>query len=242
VKQQQQNLILQKQRKIDRHEAQADRNVLQQGQASCCKPAPKEKLATVQEEPATPSPEAAVVLTETPPPSQNRPKPARRPPIMIDVGIQECLVPVSEPPAGSTVSVSEGPMLGLATGLPLPTSHGPLVIPRGPVVAATPQPLVNPDVGQAVYSAGAHPVGSLIGSKPLVDPVSHLPTGLAAYPAYLNNVWRHRPYQVACCQHPPRLCLLNQCRLVLRLHYRLPVPHRCLRLLLVQILGRLMLA
>jgi len=73
------------------------------------------------------------VLTDsdTPPSSQNRPKPVRR------------------PRTSSAVSVSEGPMLGLATGVPLPTSHGPLIIPRGPVVATTPQPLVNPDVGQA---------------------------------------------------------------------------------------------
>jgi len=133
VKQQQQNLILQKQREIDRLKAQADRNLFQQKQASSGKPDSKEKLATVQEEPATPSPEAAVVLTDsdTPPSSQNRPKPVRR------------------PRTSSAVSVSEGPMLGLATGVPLPTSHGPLIIPRGPVVATTPQPLVNPDVGQA---------------------------------------------------------------------------------------------
>jgi len=39
---------------------------------------------------------------------------------MIDVGIQESPVPASEPPASSAVSVSEGPMLGLATGVPLP--------------------------------------------------------------------------------------------------------------------------
>ena len=58
VKQQQLNLILQKQREIDRLEAQADRNLFQQGQASSDGPAPKEKLATVQEEPATRSPEA----------------------------------------------------------------------------------------------------------------------------------------------------------------------------------------
>jgi len=50
-------------------------------------------------------------------------------------------------------------MLGLATGVPLPTSHGPLVIPRGPLVAATPQPLVNPDVGQAMYTVGAQSLG-----------------------------------------------------------------------------------
>jgi len=98
VKQQQQNLILQKQREIDRLEAQVDRNLFQQGQVSSGKPAPKEKLATVQEEPATPSPEAAVVLTDsdTQPPSQNRPKPVRRPPIMIDVGIQGRPVPTIE--------------------------------------------------------------------------------------------------------------------------------------------------
>jgi len=92
-------------------------------------------------------------------------------------------VSVSEPPVLGAVSVSESPMLGLAKGIPLPTSHGPLVIPRGPVVAATPQPVVNPDVGQVVYTAGAQPVGSLVSSKPLGDPVSHLPSGLATYPA-----------------------------------------------------------
>ena len=97
-------------------------------------------------------------------------------------------VSASEPTTSSVVSVSEGPMLGLATGVPLPTSHGPLVIPRGPVVAATPQPLVNPDVGQAMYTAGAQPLGSLVSSKPLGDPVSHLPTGLATYPAYAQQL------------------------------------------------------
>ena len=80
VKQQQQNLILQKQREIDRLEAQA-KNLFQQSYASSSKPAHKEKLAVVQEEPATPSPEPIVVLTDydTSPPSQNRPKPVRRP-------------------------------------------------------------------------------------------------------------------------------------------------------------------
>jgi len=186
VKQQQQNLILQKQREIDGLEAQADRNLFQQGQASSSKPAHKEKLATVQEELATPSPEATVVLTDsdTPPSSQNRPKPVRRPSIMIDVGMQASPVSASESPTSSAVSVSEGPMLGLATGVPLPTSHGTLVIPRGPVVTATPQPLVNPDVGQAMYTAGAQPMASLVSSQPLGDPVSHLPSGLATYPAY----------------------------------------------------------
>jgi len=189
VKQQQQNLILQKQREIDRLEAQADINLFQQEQASSGRPASKEKLAPVQEEPATLSPEIAVMWTDsdTPPPSQNKPKPVRRPPVMVDVGMQASLVSASELPASSVVSVSEGPMLGLATGVPLPTSHGPLVLPRGPVAAATSQPLVNPYVGQAVYTAGTQPVGSLVSSKPLGDSVPHLPTGLATYPAYAQQ-------------------------------------------------------
>ena len=86
----------------------------------------------VQEESATPSPEPIVVLTDsdTPPSSQNWPKSVRRPPVIIDVGMQVSPVSASESPTSSAVSVSEGPMLGLATGVPLPTSHGPLVIPR----------------------------------------------------------------------------------------------------------------
>ena len=142
----------------------------------------------VQEEPATPSPEPIVVLadSDTPPPSQNRPKPVRRPSVMVDVGMQVSPVSASESLTSSVVSVSEGPMLGLATGVPLPASHGPLVIPRGPVVAAT-QPLVNPDVSQAMYTAGAQPMGSLASSKPLGDPVSHLSSGLATYPAYARQ-------------------------------------------------------
>jgi len=148
-------------------------------------------LATVQEEPATSSPEATVVLTDsdTPPPSQNRPKPVRRPPVMADVGMQVSPVSATESLTSSVVLVSEGPMRGLATGVPLPTSHGRLVIPRGPVAAATPQPLVNPDVGQAMYTAGAQPLGSLVSSKPLGDPVSHLPTGFVTYPACVFVCW-----------------------------------------------------
>ena len=124
---QQQNLILQKQREIDRLEAQADGHLLQQSQTSSSKPAHKEKLAVVQEKPATPSPEATVVLTDsdTPPPSQNRSKPVRCQPVMIDIGMQASPVSATKPPTSSVVSVSEGPMLGLATGVPLPTSHGP---------------------------------------------------------------------------------------------------------------------
>ena len=87
----------------------------------------------------------------------------------------------------SAVSVGEGPMLALATGVPLPTSHDPLVIPRGPIAATIPQPLVKPDVGQAMCTAGTQPVGSLMSSKPLGDPVFHLPTGLATYPTYAQQ-------------------------------------------------------
>jgi len=124
VKQQQQNLILQKQLEINRLEMQAGRNLFQQRQANSGRPAPKEKSATVREEAATPLPEATVELTDsdTPPPSRNRPKPARRPPVMTDVGIQECPVSVTEPPALSAVSVGESAMRGLATGIPLPWS------------------------------------------------------------------------------------------------------------------------
>ena len=111
---------------------------------------------------------------------------------MIDVGMQVSPVFASKSPTSSAVSVSEGPMLGLATGVPLPTSHGPLVIPRGPVVVATPQPLVSPDVGQAMYTAGAQPMGSLVSSKPLGDPVSHLPQAWLLTRPMLSSAWRHR--------------------------------------------------
>jgi len=184
------------------------------------------------------------VLTDsdTPPPSQNLPKPVRRPPVMIDVGMQASPVSATEPPTSSAVSVSEGPMLGLASGVPLPTSRGPLVIPRGQVVAATPQPLVNPDVSQAMYTAGAQPISSLVSSKPLGDPVSHLPTGLAAYPAYAQQCLALPPVPSSVLPAPTASLFKNQRRLVLRLHCRLVLLRRCLRLLLGQILGRLMLA
>jgi len=75
-------------------------------------------------ESAAPSCPIPVVLTDsdTPPPSQNRPKPVRRPPVMVDVGMQVSPVSATEPPTSSAVSVSEGPMLGLATDVPLPRS------------------------------------------------------------------------------------------------------------------------
>jgi len=79
VRQQQQNVILQKQREVDRLEAQVDRQLLQQAHDNLAKPISKATLAPVREEVATPSPEV-VELTEpdTPPRSQNRPKSIRR--------------------------------------------------------------------------------------------------------------------------------------------------------------------
>ena len=77
----------------------------------------------------TPSPEV-VELTEpdTPPSSQNRPKSTRRvPSIAIDVGVQACSAPVSESSV-STLTYSQ--RLGASSGIPLPTSVGPLVLPR----------------------------------------------------------------------------------------------------------------
>ena len=190
VKQQQQNLLLQKQREINPLEIQADKNLFQQRQVSSGRQALNEKLATVREEVATPSPEAVVAeLTDsdTPPPSQNRPKPARRTPVIVDVSTQECPVSASEPPVLGAALVSESQPLGAATEIPLPTSDGPLVIPKGPEVAATPQPVVNPHVGKVVYTAGARPIGSLVSGNPLGDPVSHLPLGLTTHPAFAQQ-------------------------------------------------------
>ena len=82
-------MILQKQREVDRLEAQVDRHLFQQAQDSSAKPASKVALSPVREEVATPSPEI-VELTEpdTPPSSQNRLKLTRRvPSIAVDVGV-----------------------------------------------------------------------------------------------------------------------------------------------------------
>jgi len=48
----------------------------------------------------------------------------------------------------------------VATGVPLPSSEGPLIIPRGPEVVATPLPVANPVVG-------AQQVHPLVSAKPL---------------------------------------------------------------------------
>jgi len=140
VKPQQQNLILQKQREVDHLEAQVDRHLFQQAQDSSAKPASKVTLAPVREGVATPSPET-VELTEpdTPPSSQNRPKLTRRmPSIAVDVGVQACSAPVSESPVVNVGLVSQSQRLGAPSGIPLPTSVGPLVLPKGPELVAAP--------------------------------------------------------------------------------------------------------
>jgi len=137
VRQQQQNVILQKQREVDRLEAQVDRHLLQQAQDNLAKPISKATLAPVREEVTTPSPEV-VELTEpdTPPSSQNRPKSTRRvPSIAVDVDVQACSAPVSESSV-STLTCRQG--LGTPSGIPLPTSVGPLVLPMGPEIVAAP--------------------------------------------------------------------------------------------------------
>jgi len=172
AKQQQQNMLLQKQMEFDRLEAQADRTLLSQAHVSSGKQAPRGKLAQVPEEGETSSPETATVeLTDSdspPPPSQNRPKPA-----VVNVSVQEPPVSASELAVSRVVAPVVSPALGVATGVPLPGSEGPLVIPRGPEVVATPPPMAN-----AVM--GAQLVGPLVSAKTL-DVVSHLPTGLSSY-------------------------------------------------------------
>jgi len=166
VKQQQQNVILQKQREVDRLEAQVDRHLLQQAQDNLAKPISKATLAPMREEVVTPSPEV-VELTEpdTPPSSQNRPKLTRRvPSIAVDVGVQACSAPVSES------SVSTLTYIRAPSGIPLPTSVGPLVLPMGPEIVAAPQPKVSLNLGQSVYTAGTRPVG------PQVSTIGHLST------------------------------------------------------------------
>jgi len=136
VRQQQQNVILQNQREVDRLEAQVDRHLLQQAQDNIAMPISKATLATVRKV-TTPSPEV-VELTEpdTPPNSQNRSKLTRRvPSIAADVGVQACSAPVSE---SSVSTLTYNQRLGTPSGIPLPTSVGPLVLPMGPEIDAAP--------------------------------------------------------------------------------------------------------
>jgi len=140
IKQQQQNLLLQKQREVDRLEAQVERHLLQQAQDSAAKPASKAKLTPVREEVATLSPETVELIEpDTPPSSQNRPKLTRRMlPMAVDVDVQTCHTVVSESPALNVGLVNQGQGLGALSGIPLPTSVGPLVLPKGPKIVAAP--------------------------------------------------------------------------------------------------------
>ena len=109
-------------------------------------------------------------LTEpdTPPSSQNRSKLIRRvPSIAVDVDVHACSAPVCESSV-STLTYDQG--LGTPSGVPLPTSVGPLVLPMGPETVAVPQPKVNLNLGQSVYTAGTRPVG------PQVTTIGHLST------------------------------------------------------------------
>jgi len=129
----------------------------------------------------TPSPEV-VELTEpdTPPSSQNRPKSTRRvPSIAIDVGVQACSASVSE---SSVSTLTYSPRLGAPSGIPLPTSVGPLVLPKGPEFVAAHQPKVSLDVGQAVYTAGTRPVGQQVSTIGHLS-TPQLPIGMAIQPA-----------------------------------------------------------
>jgi len=118
VRQQQQNVILQKQREVDRLEAQVHRQLFQQAQESAAKPVAKVKLASVREEAEMYSTEIEE-LTEpdTPPSSQNRPRVARRIlPTVVDVDVQTCRTVVSEPPTLNVGLVEQGQGLGALVG------------------------------------------------------------------------------------------------------------------------------
>jgi len=177
VKQQQQNLLLQKQKEIERLEAQVDRNLFSQAQVSSGKQATRGNLAQVPEEVETSSPETATIelgdSDSPPPPSQNRPRPVRRTPAVASVGVLADPAPVSKPIVSKVEVPVVSPALGVATGVPLPSSEGPLIIPRGPEVVATPLPVASPVVG-------AQQVHRPVSAKPL-DVVSHLSAGLSSY-------------------------------------------------------------
>ena len=151
LKQQQQNLLLQKQKEIERLEAQIDRNLLSQVQVSTSGQVTRGKLAQVPEEVETSLPETATVeLTDSdspPPPSQNKPRPVKQTPTVVGVGVQAYPASVSELVVSKVAAPVVSPALGVATGVPLPSSEGPLIIPRGPEVAATPLPVASPVVG-----------------------------------------------------------------------------------------------
>ena len=105
------------------------------------------------------------------------------PSIAVDVDVQACSAPVSE---SSVSTLTYNQRLGTPSGIPLPTSVGPLVLPMGPEIVAAPQPKVSLNLGQSVYTAGSRPVG------PQVSTIGHLsipqlPIGMAIQPAQANQ-------------------------------------------------------
>jgi len=86
AKQQQQNLLLQKQSEIDKLHMEADKKLLEQKLATSEKLALKEKEKRVTPNLGSLSPESIVVelpSPDMPPPSQNWPRPIRKPAIVI---------------------------------------------------------------------------------------------------------------------------------------------------------------
>ena len=67
----------------------------------------------------------------------------------------------------------------------MPTSFGPLVLPKGPEFVATPQPKIGLDMGQAVYTAGTRPVGPQVTTIGQLS-TPHLPVGMTIQPAQVN--------------------------------------------------------
>ena len=123
-------------------------------------------------------PESAVVeLTDsdTPPTSQNRLRATGKLPAVADVA--SGLSTVDERDVSSVVTPSMPVGVSQKTGVvTAATGHGPSVL-----------PMVNPEVGQAVYTVGAQPVGPPVSSRPVSDPMSHLTVGLTTHPAYAHQ-------------------------------------------------------
>ena len=92
----------------------------------------------------------------------------------------------SGPPTLNVGLVEQGQGLGAPSGTPLPTSFGPLVLPKGPELVATQQPKIGLDMGQAVYTAGTRPVGPQVTTIGHLS-TPHLPVGMAIQPAQANQ-------------------------------------------------------
>ena len=92
----------------------------------------------------------------------------------------------------SSMPVGASQMTGVVSGVAAATGHGLSAIHKGPEVVTTPLPMANPEVGQALYTVGAQPVGPPVSRRPIGDPMSHLLVSLSSHPAYAQR-----------CQAPP---------------------------------------